>query len=181
MASHWSFEHMQPKLWEKEGSGVKLAIWLPTTKSRESTSSRHPIRKYDMALEKSRRGLQLWLRPRCDRTLQSIVMAVQNFRSPTGTISGLHFGSPKKLCHWDVASIVSCKEYYMGEGGGFLESGSWWVLCVQVPVACPNTQRCPKCQTNLLWLVFGCRFTQAKLVPLPNLIPRLPTRPSTPF
>jgi hypothetical protein len=26
MASHWSFEHLQPKLWAKEGPGVKLAV-----------------------------------------------------------------------------------------------------------------------------------------------------------
>jgi hypothetical protein len=26
MASHWSFGHMQPKLWAKEGPGVKLAV-----------------------------------------------------------------------------------------------------------------------------------------------------------
>jgi hypothetical protein len=26
MALHWSFGHLQPKLWAKEGSGVKLAI-----------------------------------------------------------------------------------------------------------------------------------------------------------
>jgi hypothetical protein len=35
------------------------------------------------------------------------------------TISGLHFGSLGKKCHLDVASAESCKEYYMGEGGGF--------------------------------------------------------------
>jgi hypothetical protein len=74
---------------------------------------------WDMALKRSRRGLQLWFRPRCDRTLQSGVMAVQSFRSQAGTISGLHFGSPKNLCHLDVASMASCREYYMGEGGGF--------------------------------------------------------------
>jgi hypothetical protein len=26
MASHWSFGHLQPKLWAKEGPGIKLAI-----------------------------------------------------------------------------------------------------------------------------------------------------------
>jgi hypothetical protein len=26
MASHWPFGHLKPKLWEKEGPGVKLAI-----------------------------------------------------------------------------------------------------------------------------------------------------------
>ncbi len=34
MPSHWQFGHLQPKLWAKEGPGVKLAIRLPTTKSR---------------------------------------------------------------------------------------------------------------------------------------------------
>jgi hypothetical protein len=119
MASHWSFGHLQPKLWAKEGSGVKLAIWLPTTKSRESTSSRHLIWKRDMALERSQRGLQLWFRPCRDRTLQSGVMSSQSFGTPTGTISGLHFRSPNKMCHLDVASDVSYREYYMGDGGGF--------------------------------------------------------------
>jgi hypothetical protein len=37
----------------------------------------------------------------------------------TGTISGLLLGSPGKKCHSDIASVESCKEYYMGEGGGF--------------------------------------------------------------
>jgi hypothetical protein len=66
----------------------------------------------DVALERSRRGLQHWFRPRRDRTLQSGVMAVQSSRSPVGIISGLHFGSPGNLCHLDVASMVSYREYY---------------------------------------------------------------------
>jgi hypothetical protein len=40
-----------------------------------------------MALERSRQGLQLWFRPRCDPTPQSGVMAVQSSGSPVGTIS----------------------------------------------------------------------------------------------
>jgi len=72
-----------------------------------------------MALEKSQRGLQLWFRPRHDPTLQSGVMVVQISGSPVGTISGLHFGSPGNLCHSDVASETSRREYYKGEGGGF--------------------------------------------------------------
>jgi hypothetical protein len=61
--------YLQPKLWAKEGSGVKLAVWLPTTKSRESMPFRHPIQDCNTALKRSRRGLQLWFRPRCDPTL----------------------------------------------------------------------------------------------------------------
>jgi hypothetical protein len=41
-----------------------------------------------MALERSRRGLQLWFRPCCDPTPQSGVMPVQSSRSPAETISG---------------------------------------------------------------------------------------------
>jgi hypothetical protein len=35
------------------------------------------------------------------------------------TILGLLLRSPGKMCHSDVAPVGSCKEYYMGEGGGF--------------------------------------------------------------
>jgi hypothetical protein len=77
-----------PSYGQKKGPGVKLAIWLPTTKSRESTSSRHPIWKCDTSLERSRRGLQLWFRSRYDPTLQSGVMSSQSPETPTGTISG---------------------------------------------------------------------------------------------
>jgi hypothetical protein len=40
-------------------------------------------------------------------------------RVQTGTVSGLHLGSPGKKSHLDVASARSCKEYYKGEGDGF--------------------------------------------------------------
>ncbi len=43
----------------------------------------------------------------------------------TGIVSGLHFGSLGKICHSDVASMGKRKEHYVGEGGGFPESGPW--------------------------------------------------------
>jgi len=39
-------------------------------------------------------------------------MAVQSSGSPAEIISGLQFGSPNKMCHLDVASATSRKEYY---------------------------------------------------------------------
>jgi hypothetical protein len=72
-----------------------------------------------MSLERSRRGLQVWFRPRCDRTWQSGVMSSQSPGTPTGIVSGLQLGSPGKKSHLDVASVERCREYYMGEGGGF--------------------------------------------------------------
>jgi hypothetical protein len=123
LASHWPFGHLQPKLWAKEGPGVKLAVWLPTTKSRESTSSRRLQRECDTALESSRRELQLWFKPRPDPSSKREVMVPQSLGSPNrdnfGTVSGLHLESLGKKSHLNVASVRSCKEYYKGEGGGF--------------------------------------------------------------
>jgi hypothetical protein len=119
MASHWPFGHLSPKLWAKEGPGVKLAVWLPTTKSRESTSSRPLNWECDTSLERWRRGLQVWFRPRCDQTLQSGVMNSQSPETPPGTISGLQLGSLRKKSHLDVVPETWRREYYMGEGGGF--------------------------------------------------------------
>jgi len=56
-----------------------------------------------------------------------------------GTISGLLFGSPGKKCHLDVAPAGSCREYYMGEGGGFPRVRA--VVNPRLPVASPNTKR----------------------------------------
>jgi hypothetical protein len=50
-------------------------------------------------------------------------------RVQTGTVSGLHFESPEKNNHLDASAAESCKEYYMGEGGGF----PWvWAVVSQV-------------------------------------------------
>jgi len=101
-----------PSYGQKKGRESKWQIWLPTTKSQESTCSRRPNWECDTALERSWQGLQLWFRPRRDQTLQSGVMAVQSSGSPAETISGFHFGSPNKMCHLDVVPMASCKEYY---------------------------------------------------------------------
>jgi len=68
-----------------------------------------------MALKSSRRELQLWFRPRPDLSLGRGTMIVQSL----GTISGFQLGSPEKKSHLDVTSVENCREYYMGEGGGF--------------------------------------------------------------
>jgi hypothetical protein len=58
------------------------------------------------------------------------------------TVSGLLLGSLGKKCHSNVASTGSCKEYYMGEGGGFPRVRA---VVNQVsprsPMVCPNTKR----------------------------------------
>jgi hypothetical protein len=118
MASHWSFGHMQPKLWAKEGSGVKLAIWLPTIKSRESTCSRRALRECDMAFESSLRGLQVWFKPCPDLRSRRGATKPQSPGSPNRTVSGLHFGSPGKKSHSDATPVGERRVYYREYGAG---------------------------------------------------------------
>jgi hypothetical protein len=88
MALHWPFGYLEPKLWAKEGPGVKLAIWLPTTKSRESPCSRRALRECDIALKSSLWGLQLWFRPCPNRRSGWGAMKSQILGTPTGIVSG---------------------------------------------------------------------------------------------
>jgi hypothetical protein len=83
-----------------------------------------------MELESSRGELQLWFKPHPNRRLEPGDMSSQN----PGTISGLLLGSPGKKCHSDVASAESCREYYMGEGGGFPR------VRAVVSQVCPNAR-----------------------------------------
>ncbi len=62
----------------------------------------------------------------------------------TGTVSGLQFGSLGKKCHSDASAAERHGEYYMGEGGGFLQV---WAMVSQMsprlPMVCPNTKSVP--------------------------------------
>jgi hypothetical protein len=82
MASHEPFGHLQPKLWANEGPGVKLAIWLSTTKSRESTRPRRLQKEFFMALKSFQRELQDCFRPHLDPRFEQEVMDVQRPGSP---------------------------------------------------------------------------------------------------
>jgi hypothetical protein len=72
----------QYKLWSKEGPGVKLAVWLPTTKSRESTLFWCVQVECDTPLESSWRELQLCFKPHPNRRSELGVMSSQNIKSP---------------------------------------------------------------------------------------------------
>jgi hypothetical protein len=140
MASHWSFGHLQLKLWAKEGPGVKLAVWLPTTKSQESTSSQRPNWECDKSLKRSRRGLQVWFRPRRNQTSQSGVMSSQSPGTPPGTVSGQFrdsnpgvLGVPGKsdIQAWVPRSVI---EYTIGSKV-VAYSRVWAVVCLVVQSA----------------------------------------------
>jgi hypothetical protein len=185
MPSHSRFGHLQPKLWAKEGPGVKLAVWLPTTKSRESTRSRCPIRECDTPLERSRRGLQLRFIPRRDPRSGRGVMPSQSPGSPElGHLGGFRDSNLGVPGIWAIWMWVrqSVAEYTIG---------SMVMAYSQARgVVCPSESECPwlvptpkgpRMNSNQLVLVCDAGSCNLKVWSLPSLIPGLPTRPSTPF
>jgi hypothetical protein len=119
MASHEPFRHLQLKLWAKEGPGVKLLVWLPTTKSQESTSFWRRLKECNMALESSWRELQLWFRPRPDPSLGRGAMSVQSLGTPTRN----SFGTPT----WESREKEPFGCSLDGELQSILYGGRWWL------------------------------------------------------
>jgi len=136
MASHESFGHLQPKLWAKEGPKVKLAVWLPTTKSWESTSSRCPILKWNMALESSWGEVILWFRPCLDQTLHPGVMSSQSPRTSTRD----SFGTPT----WESREKEPFGCSLRGKLQSILYGGRWWLP--------PSPGRGESCVSKCPWL-----------------------------
>jgi hypothetical protein len=169
MPSHWAFEHLSPKLWAKEGPGVKLAVWLPTTKSRESMLSRAANWECDTLLERSRRGLQVWFRPRRDPISQSGVMSSQSLGTPPGTISGRfrdNFGTPfresREFVPFGCSPTGRRRVYYREYGGGILPSPGRGESCgPKCPWLVPTPKGVPECELTT-WVV--CFDTDSCLI-----------------
>jgi len=110
MGSHHTFGHLKHKLWPKKGPGVKLAVWLPTTKSQELTQFLCLQIACDIPLESSQQGLQLCFNPHLNQRSARKVMAPQSCGSPNLD----NFGTPIWESR-DKKSVASPK------------SGPWWV------------------------------------------------------
>jgi hypothetical protein len=145
MGSNCSFGHLKHKLWAKERPGVKLAVWLPTTKSQESTQFPCVQATCDILLKSSRRGLQLFFWLHCDRSSSQEVMHPQSRGSP----GWCNFGTPS----WE-SRLMQFRDSLLGVPGqnticmwppwwgteytikgkvvASPKSGPWWILCVRV-------------------------------------------------
>jgi len=82
MGLHGPFGHLQHKLWRNEGLGVKLVVWLPTTKSQESTWPLCVQVECDTLLENSWGELQVCFRPHPNRRSEQKVTTSQSPGSP---------------------------------------------------------------------------------------------------
>jgi hypothetical protein len=127
MGLHDPFGHLKHKLLPKEGPKVKLAVWLPTTKSQKST--RFPCVQVtcDIPLESSWQRLQLCLKPHLNRRSTHKVMGPQSHGTP-------NFGIPGENAIWMWASWRSIKYTIRGKVVASPKSRLWWVLWIRV---CP--------------------------------------------
>jgi hypothetical protein len=107
MGSYDPFEHLKHKLWPKEGPGIKLPIWLPTTKNQESPWFPSVQVACDKPLESSPQGIQLFFRPH------------RNQRSARKVMGPQSCGSLGTKCHLDVDLVERHRVYYKG--------GRWWL------------------------------------------------------
>jgi len=182
MASHEPFGHLQPKLWAKEGPGVKLAVWLPTTKSQESTRSRRLQKECGMVLESFRSELQDCFRPHPNQRFEQEVMDAQSPESPTRD----NFGTPP----WESQEKVPFGCSSRRELQRILYGGRWWLPSSlgrgessESKVACGLSQHQKGAEWVLtnLWLVLDAGPCNKIIVLLRSLIPGLLARPSYPL
>jgi hypothetical protein len=146
MASHESFGHLKHKLWSKERSGVKLAIWLSTTKSQESTWPWCVQMECDTLLESPQRELQVCFRPHPNLRSEQRIMNSQSFGSPKlGQFRDSSLGVPRQnaIRMWVLRS--NAENTMWGKVVASPEFRPWWVLRVQ---SCPWLILAPKVLQN---------------------------------
>jgi len=119
MNSDGPFGHLQQTLWQKERSGVKLIIWLPTTKSQESTRPRCVQVECDTLLESSQGELQVCFRPRPNWRYEQRVMTSQSL----GSSNRDSFRTPP----WESQDKKPFGCRCHGETQWILYGGRWWL------------------------------------------------------
>jgi hypothetical protein len=119
MGLYGPFGHLQHKLWQKDGLGVKLAVWFPTTKSRELTRPWSMQVKCDTPLESSWGKLQVFFKSHFNRRFKLKIMISQSPESPNwDNFKSLPWES------WDKKQFrCGCHE----EAQRILYGGRWWL------------------------------------------------------
>jgi hypothetical protein len=148
MGSHDPFGHLWHKLWQKERPRVKLVIWLPTMKSRESTRLPCVHVACNTLLENFRQEIQLYFRPRPNRRFEHEVIAPQSCGSPNPNSFGTFL---RELQHWTLrTSRWSATIFFLHDNYAFL-------LWQEVKVEMAKEE----VDMNLMWFFpfnkpFGC-------------------------
>jgi hypothetical protein len=133
MGLHHSFGHLKHKLWPKERLGIKLAIWLPTIKSRELNQFPCVQVACNIPLESCQWGLKLCFRPHLNRRSAHKVIGLQSHReSRFWQFWDSHLGVLGQKTIWMWASWRGTKYTIRGKVVASPKSKPWWVLWVWV-------------------------------------------------
>jgi len=144
MGSHNPFGHPKHKLGPKEGSEVKLAIWLLTTKSQESPWFACVQMASNIPLESPQQGLQLYFRLHFNQRSEHKVMGPQSCGSPNCGNFRTPIWESRTKWHLGASPVAKHKVYYKGEGGDFPQVRVMVSLVSpSLLVACPNTKSAP--------------------------------------
>jgi hypothetical protein len=132
LASNEPFRHLQHKLCAKEGLGVTLLVWLPTTKSWESTRPQCVQVECNTPVESSQGEIQVCFRPHPNRRSKQGVMSCQSPESPNRD----NFGTPpwesrEKMSFECRCGGITQRVLYGGKVVASPEFRSWWVLWIQ--------------------------------------------------
>jgi hypothetical protein len=172
MASHGPFGHLQLKLWSKEGPGIKLAVWLPTTKSRESTRPQCVQMECNIPLKSSWGELQVYFRSRSNPRSEPRVMSSQSPRSKLGQFWDSSLGVPGIKAISMRIRWSNAENTIWGKVVASPKSGPWWIKWVRVAHGLSQHQECFQRWTNQLVVGFvvGCEWVN-KFGPFPSPIP----------
>jgi len=133
MGLHGPFGHLQHTLWQKEGPGVKHAIWLSTTKSRESAGPWCVQVKCDTLLESFWGELQVCFKHHPNRRFEQGIMTLQNLES----LNRDSFGTPPWESRDEKPFGCRCHR----ETQRILYGGRWWLP--------PNLGRGESCESRV--------------------------------
>ncbi len=168
MGLHDPFGFLKNKLWPKERLGVRLAIWLPITKSRESPQFSCMKVMCHILLKSSQQGLQLIINLISIEGLKTKLWVSKVVGVPILGISRL----PRQNDIWVLALWLSTKNTIRGKVVASPNFKPWWVLWIHV---CLWLIRAPKCSnyalTNLLLGLCRSVWVIDFLVNLLNPIP----------
>jgi len=165
MSLYHPFEHLKHKLWPKEGLGVKLAVWFPPTKSRESS-------QFPCVQVVCNKGYNFVLDLVSIRGLHTKLWGPKVMGIPILAISGFSLGSPRTKCHLDVGLVERHMYTIRGEGGGFPQvravvslSCPWLVLTPKVLKLCINHLVLVLCNWCLSLFLVPSRSSSTPLYP----------------
>jgi hypothetical protein len=155
MSSHVPFEYLKHKLWPKEGSGVKMPIWLWPLKVEN---------RFDLLAFKSH-AINHWKSFDKCYNFALYLTLIGGFHKKlwASTIVRIPISRLLTWESWDKMTfgckfVARHREYYKGKMVASLKSGPWWILWVHVYLSFVCVSKMLQLYTDqlIVWIVQVC-------------------------